>query len=219
MVCASLTLTIPERTWIGTVSRSHPTATFRVRSAQSADGVGVGFVELLAAEPAEVIESIRSFEPVYTVDVFHRETDRALVQIEADKPILLEVLDTTGVPVEMPFEIQNGQVEWEVTTTRNRLSTLGSALDDSEVGYVVGYITDDPEFDRILTDTQQRLIRAALNRGYYESPRQCTQEELASSLDMAKSTCSEILHRAEERIVKSFERDPEATRTAAHETA
>ncbi len=218
MVCASLTLTIPKRTWIGTVSRDHPVATFHVRSAQSADSVGVGFVELLAEKPAEIIESIRSFDPVHTVEVFHQEPNRTLLQIEADKPILLDVLDKAGVPVEMPFEIQNGQVEWELTTTRNRLTTLGSALDESEVGYVVEHIHAKPEFDRILTDKQQRLIEAALKRGYYDSPRQCTQEELAASLDMAKSTCSEILHRAEERIVKSFERGTESDRTAARLT-
>jgi len=205
MVRASLTLTIPERTWIGAVSREYPRATFRVRSAQSSDGVGVGFVEIDAPDPAAVIDDIRAADPVHTVEVFQLDEQRALVQIEAKEPILLKVLDRTGVPVEMPFEIEAGEVQWKLTTTRTRLSRLGSALDDSEIGYIVEHIRERAEFDHILTDTQKRVVTAAIDSGYYDSPRRCTQEELAADLDLAKSTCSEILHRAEERIIKRFE--------------
>jgi hypothetical protein len=204
MVQASLTLTVPERTWIGTVSRQYPDARFQVRSAQSCDGLGVGFVELYADDPGRVCGVIEGYEDVHTVEVFHEDDDRALVQIEADAPILLRVLDRTGVPVEMPFEISDGEVDWEVTTTRNRLSELAAELDRSEVGYMVEHVRDETSFDAVLTDRQQEVLDAAIDAGYYDSPRECTQEELAADLDMAKSTCSEILHRAEERVVKQF---------------
>ncbi|MDH5021138.1 helix-turn-helix domain-containing protein [Halobacterium rubrum] len=204
MVQASLTLTVPEQTWIGTVSRQYPDARFQVRSAQSCDGLGVGFVELYADDPTRICEDITGYEDVHAVEVFHEDDDRAVVQIEADAPILLRVLDRTGVPVEMPFEIADGEVDWEVTTTRNRLSDLAAELDRSEVGYMVEHIRDETSFDAVLTDRQQEVLNAAIDAGYYDSPRECTQEELAAELEMAKSTCSEILHRAEERVVKQF---------------
>lgn len=204
MVRASLTLTVPEDTWIGAVSRQYPDARFQVRSAQSCDGLGVGFVELLADDPDAVIADIDAYDDVHAVERFHREGGRALVQIEADAPILLRVLDRTGVPVEMPFEISNGEVDWEVTTTRNRLSNLAAELDRSEVGYMVEHIRDETSFEEVLTDRQQEVLSSAIDAGYYDSPRQCTQEALANDLGMAKSTCSEILHRAEERVIKQF---------------
>jgi hypothetical protein len=204
MVQASLTLTVPEQTWIGTVSRQYPDARFQVRSVQSCDGLGVGFVELYADDPGRICEDIAGYEDVQTVEVFHEDDDRALVQIEADAPVLLGVLDRTGVPVEMPFEIADGEVDWTVTTTRNRLSDLAAELDRSEVGYMVEHVRDETSFDAVLTDRQQEVLNAAIDAGYYDSPRECTQEELAADLEMAKSTCSEILHRAEERVVKQF---------------
>ena len=204
MVRASLTLTVPEDTWIGTVSRQFPAARFQVRSAQSTDGLGVGFVELLADDPDAVVGEIASYDDVHTVEVFQSDGGRALVQIEADAPILLRVLDRTGVPVEMPFEIANGEVDWEVTTTRNRLSNLADELDRSEVGYMVEHIRDETSFDEVLTERQQEVLESAIDAGYYDSPRRCTQEALANDLEMAKSTCSEILHRAEERVIKQF---------------
>lgn len=205
MVRASLTLTIPERTWIGNVSRRYPEARFQVRSAQSCNGIGVGFVELVASDPIEVSEEIERYDAVHTVEVFQQGDGRALVQIEADEPILLQLLDKTGVPVEMPFEITDGEVRWELTTTRTRLSTLASELEQSDLGYLVEHIWDSAQFSHILTDRQQEVIRTALEQGYYDSPRECTQEDLATELGMAKSTCSEILHRAEEQIIKQFE--------------
>jgi hypothetical protein len=175
-----------------------------VRSAQSCDGLGVGFVELLADEPDAVIDEIRGYDAVHTVELFHCDGGRALVQIEADAPVLLRVLDRTGVPVEMPFEISDGEVDWEVTTTRNRLSTLAEELDRSEVGYMVGHIRDETSFEDVLTERQQEVLESAIEAGYYDSPRRCTQEALAEDLGMAKSTCSELLHRAEERVIKLF---------------
>jgi len=204
MVQASLTLTVPDGTWIGAVSRQFPDARFQVRSAQSCDGLGVGFVELLADDPDAVVDELADADDVHTVEVFHSDGDRALVQIEADAPVLLRVLDRTGVPVEMPFEIADGEVDWQVTTTRNRLSDLAEELDRSEVGYMVEHVRDETSFEDVLTERQQQVLESAIDAGYYDSPRQTTQEALAADLDMAKSTCSEILHRAEERVVKQF---------------
>lgn len=204
MVRASLTLTVPERAWIGAVSRQFSDARFQVRSAQSCDGIGIGFVEIVAPDPTEVVQKIAEYDAVHTVEVFQRSSDRVLVQIEADEPILLKLLDKTGVPVEMPFEIADGEVHWDLTTTRTRLSTLASELEQSDLGYMVEHIWDSAQFDRILTERQQEVVETALELGYYDSPRTATQEDLAETLDMAKSTCSETLHRAEERIVKQF---------------
>lgn len=217
MVRASLTLTVPERTWIGTVSRQFPNAQFHVRSAQSCDGIGIGFVELIASNPAEICRDIRQSDGVRTVEVFQQSEGRALIQIEAEEPLLLTLLDKTGVPVEMPFEISDGEVHWELTTTRTRLSALASELDQSELRYMVEHIWDSTQFGQILTDRQQDLIKTALECGYYDSPRKCTQEELANKLDMAKSTCSETLHRAEERIVKQFKDGNQPAFTQPHQ--
>lgn len=205
MVSASLTLDVPERTFIGAVSREFPDARFQVRSAQSCDGVGIGVVELVASDPDAVVRAMRRYDTVHTVEVFLRHDDRALIQIEAEQPILLRLLDRTGVPVQTPFEIRDGEVDWTLTTTRNRLSALATTLDRSELEYVLEYVSEHAQFGHILTDRQGEVLDTAIESGYYDSPRRCTQEELADELDLAKSTCSEILHRAEERVIKRFE--------------
>jgi predicted DNA binding protein len=70
-----------------------------------------------------------------------------------------------------------------VTTTQDRLSTLG---------------------DQLLTERQQGLVRTAVDAGYYNTPRECTLTELAERLGIAKSTRSGALHRAEGAVIKRF---------------
>ena len=48
------------------------------------------------------------------------------------------------------------------------------------------------------------LLGTAIERGYYDTPRTCTLTELADAVGLAKSTTSEKLHRAEEKVVKEF---------------
>ncbi|MGK2230049.1 MAG: putative DNA binding protein, partial [Methanobacteriota archaeon] len=40
--------------------------------------------------------------------------------------------------------------------------------------------------------------------GYYDTPREISLSEVANEMDIAKSTCSEILHRAEGKVVSEF---------------
>lgn len=44
----------------------------------------------------------------------------------------------------------------------------------------------------------------AVEAGYYDTPRDCTLTDLAETVGLAKSTCSETLHRAEGQIIKQF---------------
>ncbi|MFB6189901.1 MAG: helix-turn-helix domain-containing protein [Halapricum sp.] len=205
MVRASLTLTVPDDIWIRHVSRTFPEARFRVRSARSCDGLGIGLVEIVADDVEAIVEATERADDVDAVQPLQGDEQRVLVQVEASNPRLVSILDRTGVPIEMPFDIRNGAVESTLTTTRDRLSALGSALDRSPFAFDVDHVWDSAQFGHVLTDRQQEVLGAAVEQGYYDSPRQCTQEELAADLDMAKSTCSEILHRAEERIIKRFD--------------
>lgn len=57
---------------------------------------------------------------------------------------------------------------------------------------------------RLLTDRQREVLDTALREGYFEVPRECTLAEVAETLDIDKSTASEILRRAYARIVKWY---------------
>lgn len=55
-----------------------------------------------------------------------------------------------------------------------------------------------------LTSKQRGALELAVARGYYDIGRECSMTELADTVGIAKSTCSETLHRAEGQMIKRF---------------
>ncbi|MFB6353291.1 MAG: helix-turn-helix domain-containing protein [Halobacteriales archaeon] len=201
---ARLTVDVPESVWIGAVSRAHPDATFRVLAAMPEGERGTGLVEVTAPDIGAVAEAIDAAEAVRDVVVLHRHDNEAILQFETDDPLLLFPIQTAGVPLEFPFDIRGGEATWELTASQDRLSRLGDQLDAFNITYRVEAVRHYVDPDRLLTDRQRRLLAAAVERGYYDTPRGCSLTELAEELGMAKSSVSETLHRAEGRVVKHY---------------
>jgi hypothetical protein len=202
---AKLTVTLPPMAWIGAVSREFPDSTFRVLAALPTEDTGVGLVELTGPDQAAVVETMEAEESILSLDVLGQSPDRWLLQFETSEPLLLFSVQESGVPLEPPIEITDGRATVEVTASQDRLSTFGTQLEEFGMRFDVEYVRRSvSSAEPLLTDKQRELVKTAVMEGYYDTPRQCTLTELADAHDMAKSTVSEMLHRAEETIVKEF---------------
>lgn len=218
MPYAKLTITIPDSVWISEVSRAYPDTRFRVLAATANTATGVARIEILGDDHEAVCDEIREYDSVTDLTVFETEPGMSRVQIETTVPLLLTSLQDSGVPVEMPFEVRNGEMTLETTIPQQTLSDLGDTLDKFGIQYTVDRIQQDVEFDSLLTERQHRILDEAIERGYYDTPRRITLVDLAEDLGIAKSTCSDILHRAEERVLKEYksgERDAKANIVAS----
>jgi predicted DNA binding protein len=104
----------------------------------------------------------------------------------------------------MPVEIRNGTATVDVAAAHDRLSELGEQFSAMGLAFDIEYIQQRLHPDQLLTDRQRELLQLAVSEGYYDTPRECTLTELAGEIGLAKSTCSETLHRAEEVVMKKF---------------
>lgn len=170
--------------------RAHPAATIRVLAALAGDDTGVGLAEITGAGLPSTVADIEASESVLELDVLRRQGTEALVQFETTMPLLLFPIRDSGVPLETPSTVEDGEAEWEVTAPQRRLSELGTQLEGFGIPFAVEELHQHVEPDQLLTDSQLYLLRTAVERGYYDTPRRCTLTELAEALDMAKSTCS-----------------------------
>ena len=66
----------------------------------------------------------------------------------------------------------------------------------------------DDQLEHGLTDRQQEALRLAISRGYYESPRQVTAEELAEELGISQPSLSALLRRGERQLLSSSLGEP-----------
>lgn len=203
---AKLRLSVPEGVWLGEITRAHPETQIRVLAAIPDGLSGVGLIEITGRRTDAVVAAMRADDDVTNVETLQQRDEDALVQFETSEPLLLLPARGSNVPLEMPFDIRDGTVTWELTATTEQLSTLGEQLREFEIPFSVEYVRQETDRERLLTDRQREVIEAAAEAGYYDTPRQCSLTELADRLDIAKSTCSNTLHRAEEAIIKEYVR-------------
>jgi hypothetical protein len=204
MALAKLIVDLPPGTWIGAVSATYPDTVFRVLAAMPADETGVGLLEITSGEMRAVLTAIEEHEGVGAVELLRAGDREALVQFETSQPFLLMAVRNSMVPLELPLKIVAGRADLELTASQPRLSELTTQLEEFGMSYEVEYLRQSPTSSGLLTERQQGLLVEAVERGYYDTPRECTLTELADELDLAKSTLSERLHRIEEKVLKEF---------------
>lgn len=203
---AKLTVGLPTETWIHDVSKNHSDATFRVITVQAGEGTGIALVELITERPVPIVTAIERCEDVTHLDLLWKCEDEALLQIETRDPALLAPVWQAGVPISTPFDVRDGETTWQTTTSDDRLSAFGERLTDLGIEFDIQYVrtVGTSDADRLLTDRQLEVLLAAAEEGYYETPRTATLTEVAESLDISKATASDILQRAEGKVVDTF---------------
>lgn len=215
MTLIRLRLTLPEGSWVADVSRTHPETTFRVLGAIPGENTGFALISVVAENLESVLESIRAHEAVNLTNRVQRSEGRATIQIDTGRPLILEAAKRSGLPIEPPFPICDGEARVDVVGSRERISEFSRRLEDANIGCKIAFAGRRYHPDQLLTDTQQELVLTAIERGYYDIPRECTLTELADHAGIAKSTCSETLQRAESRLVRRFiQRLPDESRSA-----
>lgn len=204
MPLAELAIELPEGTWIHDASTAHPEATVRVLAGLPADDVGFALLELTAPDLESLLREILAQDDLTDIEPLQRTEDRVIVQIETTAPLLLLSAQASGVPLEPPIDIVDGVAEVEVRTSHDRLSELGEQLERFGLAYTVEAVHDDVDSETVLSDHQAELLATAVDCGYYDTPRRCSLTELADRVGVAKSTCSETLHRAEGHVIRRF---------------
>ncbi|WP_281193740.1 helix-turn-helix domain-containing protein [Halorubrum sp. F4] len=114
----------------------------------------------------------------------------------------------TGVVVVPPIDFRpNGIARLTIIGTGDPLRAALAELPDrieTTVLRIGEYDWRQDLFDPDLTDRQFDALSAAVESGYYESPRETTVEAVADRIDAAPSTASEHLRKAESAVMTAF---------------
>lgn len=205
MTQARLTVTLPEHIWIGDVSRKHPAAVFKIMTAVPDSGAAFALLKLQTTTPDALLSAIDSHEAIAELSVIQQTDQEVTIQVETTSPPLLHLsAQASGMPIEFPVEISDGKATVDVTGSHERLSELASQLRNFDLGFSIEYIQERLHTTQLLSETQQELVLKAVELGYYDTPRDSSLTDVADAVGIAKSTCSETLHRAEETMIKHF---------------
>lgn len=189
------------------LSADYPEDTFRILSAYPTGNGLLVILEGTMADPAAIGHLFDDIpgtgHPPW--EVIHVDEQTVLVQflLSFVPPPFRAILRSQNLP-QFPYILRDGWMICDLTTSHERLSQFRDELAATGFRFEVVSVTQSLEPTELLTDRQQQFVTAALDSGYYDSPRECSLTDLANELDISKATASVVLHQAEETIIKEF---------------
>ncbi|MDS0474571.1 helix-turn-helix domain-containing protein [Natrinema sp. 1APR25-10V2] len=204
MINARFRMDLPDEVWVTDVSTSFPDATLRLLTGVPKGNRALELGEVRATDPALVTDLIRNHEDISKYDQLYEDDRHAIGQYEANEKGLYGFLWESSLPPEFPIIVENGEMEFDLTATQDQFDTFRAVLDERGRRYELLTLVHTDERDQLLTDRQQRCLTVAYRQGYFDVPRECTLEKLAEILDVDKSSASETIRRAEDRIIGQF---------------
>lgn len=201
MIKAEFRISIPPDRWIGELSRSYPDATFRLISGARGGAGTIQLGTVTADDPDAVTAAAAEHPSIVSMEVLDRSTETVVGRYETTETELYEFIEESTLPPEYPIVVRNGWAEWDLTGTREELNEFRSWLEATGVPHELLALVETRDDAGLLTDRQRELLETAHRSGYFEVPRDCTLRGLAARFDIDKSTASEVLRRAEDRVV------------------
>lgn len=204
MVEARLRVELPDGQWKANVSRAYPDISFQILSTVMCGGRAVETVVFSGCDTDGCLSTLDLQPDICNCTVVEQSGNRTTVRLETADPTILSATVKAGAPLVYPVDLKAAELRATFVGTHAALSSLGNQLRTNGVDVDVAYIQSDHDVGQILTDRQAEVLFTAVDHGYYRSPRNCTLTEVAERLDIAKSTCSETLQRAEEAVIEYF---------------
>lgn len=208
MISATFEIQLPPDIWITQLSRAFPGATFRLLSGYRVEDSALELGETITDHPNDVAAEMVDHPSIAAYELLESDDRRMLAKYETTDTALYDFVELSAQTIEFPITVQNGWYEFDLTGTREELDRFQEVLEGSPLSYELRSLVGAQETDELLTDRQREVIETAIREGYFEIPRECTLSELADSLEIDKSTASNILRRGEARIIKSFVNRP-----------
>ncbi|SDF14934.1 helix-turn-helix domain-containing protein [Halorientalis regularis] len=163
----------------------------------------------LTGDADELEAILAEEESALSYDVFEVDDDgvRAHVRFAANTVLsaMIQLMDEYDLIIDPPVDIDDeGGLHMSVAgdfkkireAARMRPGDLDIELQEDDSGPV-----DRVDVTTLLTERQLEVLEVALAKGYYEIPRQATNEDIAAELDCSTSTVGEHLRKIESRII------------------
>jgi len=208
---ARILVDFPEQFWLSAASRSYPHVTFEILSILPTSLVGdpntfvdTELVKINSVEWSAILEIIENHPSLIEIHKWDVQESEVLINVKAKNAFILRSLIESECILNYPIMVKNGQGTWELISARKKIDALLELFEETGISYSM--LSINPyrlgASQLTLTKHQEMVLEKALALGYYEIPRRITLSELATQLNMAKSSLSGILRRISRNLVK-----------------
>lgn len=205
-----LQLKAPQ-TWLSEVTSKHPT-TIRIldcKPSESKDGVRQ-LVEVSADQDQldKIVNEVKASPLVKEAYVVQTKRGRMLGSLLTESAFCSTIMRTEAFCRSCLFHSKanpDGTVEWTLAfNKREALTELLDRMKMEQVDVKILKLSSVADIEN-LTSHQRSLVETALEEGFFDYPRRITLRELSKKMGISASTASEVLRRAERKILASYQ--------------
>lgn len=197
----------PEAVPSGRTLTTLPEATIQLERIVPSNERILPFFWVFNADASAVLESLQAEPEIESVELLAKIDDRALFQaewtpdaaiIKGIKTLRATILEAQGTASEWLFQVR--------AEDRERLSAFRQLFTDQGIPVEVRRIYNFAELvetGRPLTPGQREMLVAAYESGYFDQPRQVTQEDLGERFGITGRAVSNRLRRGTRNLIAS----------------
>ena len=203
-----LQFTVTPESWIGGLCLKD-SATIRILSMKAGDSQRnvTHFVEITSNKVSaeDLTRELRRSVDVTESDIATVGANRVVGAVTSNDCTVCSLImeSKTGYFIGPATTEIDCQLSYKLFMSGEGIPGFLQSLHDNGVLYKISEIAKMTPA-RALTSKQERVLKSALEMGYYDYPKRVSTEDLSKALDLAPSTISEILRRAERRIISGY---------------
>jgi predicted DNA binding protein len=204
-----LQFSVPPETWIDSLCHND-LATVKILSmkveAPGRKGV-THFVDIVSdkVNAEDLIKELRKSPDVIESDVASVGSNRVVGAVTSRQCKVCSIImdSKTGYFIGPAVSDHDAQMSYKLFMSGDSIPKFLQTLHSNGIEYKISEIAKmSPK--RALTSKQEKILKSALELGYYDYPKRISTEELSKVVGSAPSTITEILRRAERRIISGY---------------
>ncbi|MXV60778.1 bacterio-opsin activator [Natronorubrum sp. JWXQ-INN-674] len=191
---------------LGTIFENVPEVTLEMERLLPQETLIIPYFWVRGADPDDIEACFEAHPGVNSIDLIDSVEDEYLMRAEWDQEYAgilnalaednIAVLSAVGTKDGWDFEVR-GESHEEISEFRTTAQEDGISIEITAVHALLPIQGDDYE----LTDTQREALVLAYERGYFDSPREASLEDVAEELGITQQSLSSRLRRGHRRLI------------------
>ena len=201
---------VTPESWIENICR-HDAATVSILGMKSQDHEHsehvTHFVDISSdkVHAYELTNALRDSADVTETDVASVGSNRIVGAVTSGDCLVCSsiISSKTGYFIGPAVTEEDCRMSYKLFMSGDDIPAFLQALHVKGVSYKISEIAKVSR-ERPLTARQERVLKSALELGYFDYPKRISTEDLSKTLGISPSTASEILRRAEKRVISGY---------------
>jgi len=198
--------------WVSEITTNHP-STVRILDCKPTEAKnGIRQLVEVSSDPEhlnQIVKDVKSSPLVREAYVVESRKGRMVGSLLTKSIFCGMVMESNAFCRSCLFQSKakpDGTIEWTVAFSgREALTELLEKLKAEKIDVKIMRLTSIADVES-LTSRQRNIVEVALEEGYFDYPRRISLRNLAKKMGVSASTVSEVLRRAEKKILSTYTR-------------